>query len=168
MVDVDLIRLQYEILGVPLEVLASRFELPLSLLEAEAEKNQWTRLWDDDDAPVIDEDEEDPFSVKAEDYIDKTRKKLVAFSLAKEILLTQRYLDLESGILKKASEILENIDGSSNAVNATRTLASLYRDMAKGSISTGYNPSAVTIGTDESGIPTAIIRDLSGQSGLKK
>lgn len=170
MLDLDLVRLQFEVLCIPLDVLARQLGLPFELLQQEAEEKGWRQLWDEDDRePVIIEEGEDGFSLVVDDYTDRTRKKLVAFSLAKEVLLSQKYLELEVGIITKAKLILDSIDQDNNSVAAVKALASLYKDMTKNSLSSGYNPAAISIGQDETGLPTVIVRDLTGQGqGQKK
>jgi len=40
----------------------------------------------------------------------------------------------------------------------------LYKDMSKGLLSAG-GAASVSVGIDENGLPTAIIRDLTGRGG---
>lgn len=160
-IDIELLRLQYEILNVSADAIARQTGFPLDLIENEIKRSNWTPLWPDDDEPQLTyEEDEDVFTVSTDRYIDKTRKRLVAYSLAKEVLLATRYLELESSLIKKACETTELLDASSPA--ALKTLSALYRDLAKNGVSAG---TSLQMGTDESGLPTVIVKDLSGQGG---
>jgi hypothetical protein len=48
-------------------------------------------------------------------------------------------------------------------VTSLKALSSLYKDMAKNGVSSG---TSLSVGTDETGLPTVIIKDLSGQTRL--
>jgi len=168
MLDLDLARLQHEILCIPLETLAEKLGVPLYLLQEEAKNKNWAPFWSENDhEPLVIDDGDDAFSLKIENYSDKARKKLIAFSLAKEIFLSQKYLELEVGIIAKAKSILDSMQDGTDSVSAVKTLSALYRDMTKNSLAANSNSAAVSIGTDETGLPTVIVRDLTGQ-GHKK
>ena len=47
MLDIELIRLQYEILGCSPALLAWVWELPESLIKEEIDRSNWTLLWPD-------------------------------------------------------------------------------------------------------------------------
>lgn len=162
--DLDLLRLQYEILNIPLAVIAKRTDLPLYLLEKEAADAGWKVLWPgEDEAPLEFEEGEDRFSIAADAYIERAKKRLIVFSLAKEALLSSRYLELEYSILNKAQAMLDTMEGPAISVTAIRSLASLYKDMSKVNISAGANNATAEI--DGTAVPTLIVRDLSGQKG---
>lgn len=159
MIDVQLLQLQYEILNVSIESLARSADLPVALLEREVEKAKWTRLWPDEDEPTVEIAEgEDAFTISSDRYIEKLRKRLTAYSLAKEILLTSRYLALEAGIIDKANEALLSID--STTTSGIKALSSVFRDMSKG-MSAGSLSLQQSL--DDKGLPTVIIKDLSGR-----
>lgn len=159
-IDLDLLRLQYEILNVSAASIARQAGFPVELINDEINRSNWTPLWPDDDEPKLTyEEDEDVFSVSTDRYIEKTRKRLMAYSLAKEVLLASRYLELEATLIKKACETAESLDSSSPA--ALKTLSALYKDLAKN----GVSGTSLQMGTDEAGLPTVIIKDLSGQNG---
>ena len=159
MIDVQLLKLQYEVLNVSAEAIAHATGLPVDVIEAEIARKGWTRMWPDEDEPALLAAEgEDAFKLQSDAFIEKTRKRLFAYSLAKEILLATRYLELEAGIIAKANECLMYIDPQSGA-SAVKALSALWKDMAKSAAAA----SAFSIGQDESGMPTVIIKDLSGR-----
>lgn len=163
MASLELMRLQYEILNVPLATLAKAAQVPLRLLEQEASQFGWKQLWPDSDDVVLEfEEGEDRFSISSDAYIEKAKKRLTAFSLARETALSMRYLELEASIIDKAQEVLDNIPVGQASASVAKVLASLYRDMSKNLISAGANNSS-TLDIDGGGIPTLIVRDLSGQ-----
>ncbi len=156
-IDIELLRLQYEILGATAGDLARSTNMPVDLIQREIEKHGWKPLWPDDDAPLALEEDEDLFTVTSNNYIDKTRKRLQAYALAKEVLLASRYLELESNIVKKACEAISLLDPA--LVSSIKTLSSIFKDLAKD----GVGKTALSVGTDEAGLPTVIIKDLSGR-----
>ncbi|MCK9408277.1 MAG: hypothetical protein M0R68_04005 [Bacteroidetes bacterium] len=163
-IDVELLRLQYEILNVSVESLARSAGIPQDLIQREIDKGRWTVLWPDENEPkLVVEEDEDLFTVSTNQYIDKTRRRLQAYSYAKEILLATRYLELESNLIKKANQVLENLTTvDMTAASGLKTLSSLYRDLSKGLSSV----SSLSLGTDEEGLPTVIIKDLSGRDQM--
>lgn len=162
MPDMDILRLQYEILNVSVESIAKQLGLPPEVVAIEIEREGWKPLWpNDDETPLEVGEGEDAFELAIDKYISRARKRLMAYALAKEMLLAQKYLQLELGIVDTALQTLKSIDSSS--VSAIKTLASLYRDMCKNSLSSTSNLSMQT-GLDEQGLPTVIIKDLSGHA----
>jgi hypothetical protein len=160
-IDIELLKLQYEILNVSVSSISRTTGIPEDLILREIERGKWTPLWPDEDEPKLQvEEDEDLFTVSTNQYIDKTRRRLQAYSLAKEILLATRYLELESSLIKKATESLDTIDPSVTATSALKTLSSLYRDLVKNGLSSG---TSLSLQTDEQGLPTVIIKDLSGR-----
>lgn len=157
-IDVQLLKLQYEILNVSAESIAQCTGLPLSAINEEIVRSGWTRLWpDEDELPLEIAEGEDEFKLASDRYIEKTRKRLYAYSLAKEVLLATRYLELESGLIAKANECLDTIDPQIG-VAAVKTLSSLWKDMQKSAkTDLAYN-------ADDLGLPTVIVKDLSGRA----
>ena len=159
MIDVQLLKLQYEVLNVSAESIATATGLPVDVIEDEIARKGWTRMWPDEDEPaLLTAEGEDAFKLQSDAYIEKTRKRLFAYSLAKEILLATRYLELEAGIISKANECLMFIDPHSGA-SAVKALSALWKDMQKSAAAA----SAFSIGQDESGMPMVVIKDLSGR-----
>jgi hypothetical protein len=159
-IDVQLLRLQYEILNVSAESIAQTTGLPLSAIQDEITHNYWTRMWPDEDEPPLEIAEgEDTFKLQSDRYVEKTRKRLYAYALAKEVLLATRYLELEAGLISKANECLTLVQPETG-IAAVKMLSSLWKDMQK---STSAN-SAFSFGTDEMGLPTVVVKDLSGRA----
>ena len=154
-IDVQLLKLQYEILNVSAESIAHSTGLPLEAVQDEITSKQWTRMWPDEDEPTLEIAEgEDQFKLSSDRYIEKTRKRLYAYSLAKEVLLATRYLELEAGLISKANECLTTIDPAIG-VGAVKALSSLWKDMQKS------GGAATTFNADDLGLPTVVIKDLS-------
>jgi hypothetical protein len=169
--DLSILQLQYEILNTPMDQLAADAGLPLSLLEKEAERLGWARKWPDEDWLPVPEDTTDvllqemseaelraeKIAQEIEQYTETARQRLKVYSLAKEILLAHKYLALEVSIVNQAKDMTdkENITAAE-----LKALSSLYKDLR--STSNLGNIAGISIGTDDSGIPTAIIKDLTG------
>ena len=159
-IDVQLLKLQYEILNVSAESIAHSTGLPLSAIQEEITAKGWTRMWPDEDEPTLEIAEgEDEFKLSSDRFVEKTRKRLHAYSLAKEVLLATRYLELEAGLISKANQCLVHI-APEVGVAAVKTLSSLWKDMQK---SASAN-SSFTLGQDEMGLPTVVVKDLSGRA----
>jgi len=163
MLDLELMRLQYEILNKSIAQIASDEETSATLLQREATELGWKQFWPDPPQKPYEEtdDVDEIMSLESEQYIDRARKRLKVYSLAKEVLMAQRYLALECKIVKTASDILDNFEsnglGSSQAI---KQLSALFKDMTAGS--NLANLASMTLGTDDNGLPTVTIRDLSG------
>ena len=170
-VDLGLVKLQYEILNVSIEDLAAALDMSPKFFLEEIKGLGWKRMWEDEDEPHIEIDEdEDRFTIETEAYIEKTRKRLMAYSLAKEIYLSQKYLELESGIINKAASVLSTLDVTDPQnlpVESIRKLATLYKDMTKSQVAANAT-SSISLGTDDQGLPTLIVRDLSGKKTNEK
>jgi hypothetical protein len=159
--SITLAKLQYEILQVSLKELAEELGVPLNLLEEEARINNWTVLWPEK-ANTNDDTDTDKDDIEA--YIEDRQKRLTAYSVAKEILLSQKYLELEANIITKASNVLDAISipySSTDAgiiSKAIKDLSGLYKDMTK-----NRKNLELSLGLNSQGLPTAVVRDLSGQ-----
>jgi hypothetical protein len=77
--------------------------------------------------------------------------------MAKQLALVELYADLETKLLAKARSAIEAVDEES--VRDIATLSGVFQALTKDI--QGLN-SAISMGKDESGLPTVIIRDLSG------
>lgn len=173
MIDVYLLRLRYEILNVPLADLAKEVSIPLSILEKEA-KN-WKQWWPDTDplalssAPSSDPptepsldtdlygDEEllSPLEEGAELFIKETRIRLQVFNLAKDVHLSHKYASFESQLMNKAKGLI----GSVATPQDMTPLANLLKHLQTRS------GAQLAISKTEDGLPTVIIRDLTGREG---
>jgi hypothetical protein len=115
-------------------------------------------MWPDEDEPPIEIAEgEDIFKLQSDRYVEKTRKRLYAYSLAKEVLLATRYLELEAGLITKANQCLTLVQPESG-IAAIKTLSSLWKDMQKNA------KADFAFNTDEMNLPTVIVKDLSGRN----
>jgi len=159
----DMLRLQYEVLNVSVTSIAKIINLPEDFVASEIQRMGWQPLWpNDDDEPLEVAEGEDVFTVATDKYIERTRKRLMAYALAKEMLLTQRYLQLELSIIDTAISAAKQLDPS--MVSSIKTLSSLFKDMCKNSLSSSTSTLSLQQGTDERGLPTVIIKDLTGHA----
>lgn len=159
--DLTLMRLQYEILNVPIETLAAQANCPPSILQSEADKHGWTQYWPEPDLELVQEqnkdNDEDALTSEAEILLERSKRRLAIYNVAKEMLLAQRYLALESALITKATSVVENAESSSDL----RSLSTVFKDLTAKSISGAM--AALSFGQDEGGLPTVVIRDLTGQ-----
>lgn len=148
MIDFQLLQLQYEILNTPVSELAANTGVSERMMQDEITKLDWKQRWPDPEGAET-----------QEDYIELSRKRLKVYSLAKDILLAQKYLELEVSIIKAANDIVES---TSNSITpqSLKQLSALYKDMTSGT--SLANLATMTLSTDESGIPMVIVRDVSG------
>jgi len=164
-VDFPSLRLQYEILNKSLAEIALDINIPLKAIEQEAENNDWVQWFpesnkiDFEDLTISLENEEEVRQELIEEYINHSKQRLAIYNIAKEILLAHRYFELEIRIVKEANEILNNLDNLD--AKTVKTLSSLYVDMTKTSVSNAL--ASLSFQQDENGLPTVIIKDLSGQ-----
>jgi len=166
--DLEIIKLQYEILNISVESICSSSGLNPLIFPDIIKKHGWKRWWKDpeepeaeivhDGDPRVDEFGEDLLTIQSEAYVDRTKKRLAAYALAKQVLLAQKYLELESKLISKALESIRDIDTSNTA--GIKALSSLYKDLTKGSSLDGAF--SVGVGQNDDGLPQLIVRDLSG------
>ena len=169
MLDLALLKLQYEILNVPLEQIDAAAGLPIGAMAYEAKRLGWKQLWPDQPSLATpasltnQDDANEALALESEQFIDNARKRLRVYTLAKEILLAQRYLELECGIIRCAKNILENaeVDPSCMPASAIKQMSAMLKDLQYGS--NLANLASMSIAQDENGLPQVIIRDLSGQ-----
>lgn len=166
--DVNLMRMQYEILNVSFGQLAELSDLPASMIKEEAERAGWKQLWPEESAVVSPEHDDagnevpvDYFAASTDAYIESSRRRLKVYSLAKDIFLATKYFELESALINTAIDALEALQSQGLKAQDIKFLSAMYKDLTSGS--NLANLAASSIGTDESGIPTLVIRDLSGQ-----
>jgi len=167
MTDIALLRLQYEILNASIEQLAQESGISQKMLRMEAAAANWTQWWPNKASalavpmpfdPHTDQEDDNPFETQTNEYIENARRRLKAYSLAKELLLAARYLDLEVSIIDKAKDLIEQV----TTPNEAKLLSALYKDLT--SNSNLANLATMALGQDDSGMPTFILRDLSGSA----
>lgn len=165
MLDLGLIKLQYEILNKSVKQIADETGMPENLIEKEIKDAGWKQWWPEDvDQRLLakqteDIGEDEVLALQSEQFIDRAKRRLAAYTLAKEIYLAQKYLKLESALIDKAHTILETLqDGDSRSA---KELSALYKDMTSKSPMGAL--ASFSFGEDEGGIPVVTIRDLSGR-----
>lgn len=159
-VNSTLLKLQYEILNVPVEDLAAQMNVPVSILHAEILKNKWTQLWPDE--PVIFADNcSDPLTTSTpldiEQRTEMARKRLQFYQIMKDTYLSSKYLTLESAIIDSAISYLDTIE--SQDAKSLHRIASMYKLLCSCNTLSENKLSLL----NESNTPLAIIRDLTGQ-----
>ena len=166
--DIPLLRLQYEILNVPIETIASQAAVNVNILKEIASREKWVQKWPDaDELPtppdstdpenLSNEDlfNDDPLMTKGDEYIDRTKKRLAAYLAAKDVLLAQRYFETEVAAINRTVRALnyENLRPED-----IKHLVNSYNILVKNT-SLGK---ALQLATDEEGgLPTLVLRDLS-------
>ncbi len=165
-------KLTYEILNVSIAEIADIMGLTTGMVQDIADAQNWTRWFTDDidsasdfnsSTSILKHEEEllegeDLFTVRADQFLDKNRKRLQVFNMAKEIALAEHYAEFEVSIISKAREAIDDLEVKN--VSDLKNLSSIYKDLAKSL--QGVN-NAVSFTQDEGGLPTVIIRDLSGK-----
>lgn len=164
-IDYVVPRLCYEILNISLEDIAERLGLTLGMVQNIAERQRWTPWYPEEleqqSISLVDEleldDHEDPFTIKVDQFLDSTKKRLSVFNMAKELALVEQYAALEVSLIQKARTAIENIDPTD--IRSLKDATTIYRDLAKNMASA---VGAVSFAQDDNGLPTVVIRDLSG------
>ena len=170
-IDYVIQRLTYEILNISLEEIADSMGLTLQMIQNISEKQKWQQWFPDDDCSIfsldndttLNEDEEllegeDIFSVRADQFLDKNRKRLQVFNMAKELAMAEQYANLEVSLIEKAREAISLLNAED--IKELKDLSGIFKDLAKQLQQMG---SSITMGQDEAtGLPTVIIKDLSG------
>lgn len=168
--DIQLVRLQYEILNTSIEVLANSTGLSKASIEFEAKRSGWVQLWPDLppvtlapkatsrgtlEAELINEGT----SVNSEidDVIKTTQKRLQYFSLAKDAYLSIKYARAEAALLDKVYDLIEECATIDSVVYATKAFKSLVDGTSLPSSRT-----KALIHDDEGGLPVFTMRDMSG------
>lgn len=177
--DIALMRLQYEILNTSVNYLADASGISANMIQDEINRAGWKQLWPNepslsnpeslhkaiqsskplDPNLVADEDE---FAASSALIIDRAKRRLQLYSLAKETYLSSRYLDLEASILDAAiSKAIEMATAANGSSADLKQLSNVYKDLTNGSSLSAA--ASLQFGTDESGIPTVVFKDLSGK-----
>jgi len=168
--DSNILRLQYEILNRTAADIASDTHLPISIIESTIASEGWKQWWPESSIqeqlaisrtlanidPDLHISDEEIFVSQADQYLERSRKRLQVYSLAKETYLAQKYMQLEVALIDKAIAAIEELPPA--AVQGIKLMSALYKDLqTKGSAA------LLTAAIDESGLPTVIVRDLSGR-----
>jgi hypothetical protein len=158
-------RLNYEVLNISMEEIAESMGLSVAMVIAKADIENWKQWFPEDDKSEFELNEDDDllegenmFMLQANQYTEKSRKRLQVYQIAKQLMLMGLYTKLEVNLITKANEAVELINPEdTKEIQALSTvLQSLTKDL-------GQLSQSMTLGTDnESGLPQLIIRDLSG------
>ena len=155
------IRLQYEILNKTLVQLGQENDIPVSMLEDEATKGGWVQWWPESDLVVIvdeDDDDSEKLLTQTEVFLERSKRRLAVYNVCKEFLLSQKYFELEDKILDAAIDILETMPAMKS--DSVQSLGALFKNLMSRSVSNSLIN--MSFGEDEGGLPTVIVKDLSG------
>jgi len=163
--DFSLLRLQYEILNVSIESIARRSNLNPELLKALAIEEEWEHKWIDPDDPEPESDlnpdsdfPEDELTIKSEEFIERSKKRLAAYTIAKNVLMTQQYLELELSLVRKTIEHLENMPAITS--KDLQSISHVYRNLLNGTPI--MDILAMRDKQEDGGIPLLVVKDLAG------
>ena len=156
-------KLSYEILNVPLDAIAANLGLTTGMLEKIAKEQHWVQ-WFPEEEPTFQLAEnadllegEDIFTVKADQYLDKNRKRLQVYNMAKSVAITELYTDLEISLINAARESVAGLDPEDT--KGLKNISTVFKDLTK---ELQGLSSSIQLARDEQGLPTVILRDLSG------
>jgi hypothetical protein len=149
MLDIQLMQLQYEILNTSVSMLAADAGVSIQMMQDEIESLGWVRRWP--------ESEEELDTQEA--YVEATKQRLKVYTLAKDMLLAQRYLELEVGIIKAAQKALDAF-GDALPPQQIKYLSALYKDLTSGT--SLANLATMAFEGGENGVPMVVFRDVSG------
>lgn len=156
-------RLQYEILNRSLKHLALENSVPLDMLEDEAKDHGWKQWWPEPDLIVDpDVDKDELLIIQSDAYLERAKRRLAVYNVSKEILLAQKYYDLENKILDAALKLLEMTQ--TMAAPSVQALGMLYKTLMSRSVSSAVVD--MSFGVDDGGLPTVVVKDLSGTKRL--
>jgi len=171
MIDTQLLRLRHEILNVPLETIAEEIKVPLSILEKEA--RGWQQWWPDSLFSIsssssgltvtpnqeVDyyEDESDlsPLEEGADLYMKEYRIRLQVYTLAKEVYFAHRYASIEAALLDQIGNMAPVAVAPQDVKHLVASLKDLPSKVA--------SAAGIKLGMSDDGIPTLIVKDLSGR-----
>lgn len=135
-----------------------------SFVIKEAKKGDWKQWWPEADLVLEQSDEdvedgEDAMTQQTELFLERSKKRMSVFQMAKEIMLAQRYATFEKTLIDTAIVLAEKQGLEAKDV---KSLSGMYKDLMNNSVTNAL--ASMTLGTDASGLPTVIMRDLSGGS----
>jgi len=123
----ELVKFQYEVLGMSLPDLASQYNLSLSHIELAAE--DWVRIPLAERKALVIEDTSSMEKV-TEQMLRQVREQARTSSILKQKHLGPKYMALEVMLLSKATEVLQNLDiNDRNSATAVKTLTSVLKDL---------------------------------------
>ena len=107
-VDWATVRLQYELYGATLDVLSEQYDIPISVLEYAVDEEGWKQI-KVAKAARQDWHDVDQLQEVGDGLIDDVKARLRIMQTVKESALSPRYIMLETAILSKARDIINNI-----------------------------------------------------------
>ena len=102
------------------------------------------------------EEEESELETGSQAYLRDMGIRLQVFNMAKEVYMSHKYAGLEATLIDKAREAA---DGMTCLPQDLKYLSSIFKDLAA-NMSTGKS---MSVGVNDDGLPTVIIRDLRGR-----
>lgn len=138
----QLLRLRYEILGETFEVLAASHGLVASVIRQLATREDWKQRF-----PTI----EKPSEKTSDGYEELVRSRLAIFNAAKDLLLAGHIAYVETRILEKATEILEEDEG--NNLRGMTMITGLLKNL-QGTLTKKE--------AQDAGIPLFVVKDMTG------
>lgn len=109
-IDWSLVQLQYEVFGESFDEIAKAYDTTPRMIEYAAEKRGWKRL------PVAEAVQNwtdlDKLEDVSDELIDEVQKRMKIMRTIKESALAPRYMAVETAILGKALELLQNLDST--------------------------------------------------------
>jgi len=123
--DVQLLRLQYEILNTPVEELAEDAGVPTEIMLDEIKHRRWTRRWPSE--PTISADSE-----AMQKEVGKAQSRLKLYLLEKEMYLASKYLALESSLVNRALDASEEFTEPNP--KDLKILSGIYKDLTSNKI----------------------------------
>ncbi len=162
-VDIQQLRMQYEILNKPLQQIADDVPTPVGIIEKLAEKEGWRRWFPEPDMLIetsATRAQPTPSEMEdaTEEFVKRTKQRLAMYSIVKDMLLAQKYLALESRIIDEANDL---IDQGGLEARDVKALSALYAEMTKTSLRDAL--ASFTFGDDSSGLPTVIFKNMAGK-----
>ncbi len=109
---------------------------------------------------------DDAIVEQIQQFVTRAKHRLAAYSVAKEVLLTQRRFSLEKSLIVQAQNLLtEAASSTEQAQKLTprdlRMLGSLFKELS-GAAQALTASTGIQLGADDNGLPMVTIKDLSG------
>jgi len=121
----DMVKFQYEILGMSLEELSKEHDLSLPLLKFSAEN--WKPL-PAAQQKVLQFPDTSSLEKITKDLTKQVREEVRTASVIKQRFLSKKYISLEIQLLTKANQVLANLDPKEkSAANSIRTITEVLR-----------------------------------------
>jgi len=162
-----LIRIQYEILGIPLDTLADEYEVNVDIIRAQADREGWHLWWPNEpildipkmdfsnDITQIEATDADIVIQQSDEIIKRANKRLEVYAALKDFLMVALITRLESALINKTLEMVENVQVDANGM---KSLANVYKDLCSKSLVKNLQNLA-----QDSGLATVIFQNMAGK-----